>query len=125
MPGYLFDQLEYLADTETAVSILNGLFQPLPEMDGATVVLLEEIGHIGQHLCNREVKLTITTEEFQEYWKKMKEKTSLSFSGLHFGHYKAISTSDDLSAIFARKISLVARTGLPPERWGLGLSVIC
>ena len=122
--GLLGEQLGYLADTEIAQSILDGRFECGPEIDDATALLLEEIGRLGSMLTNGEVIIEITPEEFQEYWRRAKEATSSSYSGIHFGHYKAAGKSDFLSKFFAKKISLIARCGCPPTRCGVGLTVM-
>ena len=54
----------------------------------------------------------------------MKEKTATSYSGRHFGHYKAAAHSDYLSEVRARTVKLVIKTGATPERWSKGLSVM-
>jgi uncharacterized protein (UPF0332 family) len=122
--GLLGEQLGYLADTKTAQRILDGSFQPGVEIDDATALLLEEIGRLGCMLTNGETIIKITAEEFQEYWRRAREATSSSYSGVHFGHYKAAGQTEFLSNFYARKISLIARTGCPPTRWGVGLTVM-
>ena len=55
----------------------------------------------------------------------MKERTASSFSGRHFGHYKAASHSDFLlPEVHAKTIELVTKTRATPERWSKGLSVM-
>ena len=53
----------------------------------------------------------------------MKERTASSFSGRHFGHYKAAAHSDFLLEVHAKAIELVTKTGATPERLSKGLSV--
>ena len=36
-----------------------------------------------------EVDIKVTKEDFQYYWKKVREKTASTYLGLHFGHYIA------------------------------------
>lgn len=79
---------------------------------------------MGTLLTNGEIIIEITTDEFQEYWRVARESTSSSYSGIHFGHYKAAGQSDFLSRFFAKKISLVARCGCPPSWWGVGLTAM-
>ena len=38
-----------------------------------------------------EIYIDVTKEDFQKYWKKLKEKTASFISQLHFGHYKSAS----------------------------------
>ena len=52
------------------------------------------------------------------------KRISSSYSGLHFGHYKAASFDKDLSALHAAKLSECARQGLPLARWGHSVTVL-
>ena len=61
---------------------------------------------------------------FQHYWRRMKERTASSFSGRHFGNYKAAAHSDFLSEVHAKTIELVTKTGATPDRWSKGLLVM-
>lgn len=122
--GALFDLLGVYADTEAAIQILEGTFDPPPDSDARTVVLLKEIARIWQKIGEGEVSIAISQEDYQHYWRRVKEKISSSFSGLHFGHYKSIAHDDYLSDLLARKLSLISATGAAPERWARGLSVM-
>ena len=53
----------------------------------------------------------VTREDYQKYWKPSKEKTSSSYSGLHFGHWKAASESDYLLEVHA----LLPKLWCPPD----------
>eukprot|EP00984_Skeletonema_dohrnii_P008234 scaffold3021_cov182-Skeletonema_dohrnii-CCMP3373.AAC.3 len=101
--GVLYDLLGTYADTEAAVQILEGTFTPPTDADGPTLIILEEIARIWQLMGEGEVSIVISQEDYQYYWRKVKESTSSSLSGLHFGHYKAIGWDDELSNILARK----------------------
>ena len=70
------------------------------------------------------VDIVVTEEDFQHYWRRAKERTSFSYSGIHFSHYKAAAHSDYLSKIHALKLSLITESGNSPERWARGLSVM-
>ncbi len=54
----------------------------------------------------------------------MKEDTSLSPSGLHFGHYIAGANCDYISQFHALHISLALKKGIVLGRWENGLSVM-
>ena len=54
----------------------------------------------------------------------MREGTALSYSGIHFSHYKAAAHSPTLSAFLIKKITLISRTSCPPARWSYGLTVM-
>eukprot|EP00956_Cyclotella_meneghiniana_P035079 scaffold111156_cov136-Cyclotella_meneghiniana.AAC.1 len=64
----------------------------------------------------------LTVPEFQDYWKKAKERTSSSYSGRHFGHYKAASKDDFLSALHTGNINLATHRGRPLDRWRKGVT---
>ena len=120
----LIEQLGYLADSDIAQQIVEGSFEIPDELDDATALILEEIGRIGVQLSNGEVTIEITAEEFQYLWKKVRKNTASSVSGIHYGHYKAAAHSQKISEVPAKKITLVSRTGCPPERWSYGLTVM-
>ena len=122
--GALFELLGYSADTVTAEAILEGTFQSPGGVDGPTLILLEEIARIWKKMGEGEVSIVISPEDFQYYWKRAKERTASSYSGLHFAHYKSAAFSDYLSETHALKLSLITRTGSAPERWARGLNVM-
>jgi hypothetical protein len=66
----------------------------------------------------------ISQEHWQQWWKKVKEGTSSSQSGLHFGHYIAGMDCDYISQFHALRVSLALKKGLVLERWSKGLSVM-
>ena len=120
----LIDQLGYLGDSEIAAQIVGGTYEIPAEVDDATALILEEIGRIGVDLSNGDTTITITPEEFQYFWKRVKEGTASSYSGIHYGHYKAAAHSEKISSFLSKKITLISRTGCPPERWSYGLTVM-
>ena len=70
------------------------------------------------------VKTTIGREEWQQRWKRAREETSSSESGLHFSHYIAGAESDIISHLHALMTSIAVRRGIVMERWSRGLSVM-
>ncbi len=68
--------------------------------------------------------VTLGEEQFQYYWQKFKECTSSSISGVHTGHYKSSTYIDVITNFLARKITLIAQGGCPPDQWRHGLQVI-
>ena len=65
--GPLFELLGYNVDTEAGAEILEGAFEPPPETDPATVIVLKEIARIWRLMGNGEVSVIITKEDFQHY----------------------------------------------------------
>ena len=54
----------------------------------------------------------------------MKERIASSYSGLHFGYYKAHALYLGIARIKCRLVNIVVRNGLPLKRWTKGVSVI-
>ena len=44
--------------------------------------------------------------------------------GIHYGHYKAAIQYDISTKILAQQLTVVARSGIPPESWRVGLQVM-
>jgi len=105
----LIKQLGYLGDSEIAKQLIEGHLQIPDEIDDATALILEEIGKIGI-LTNREVTIDITPEEFQYFWKRIRDGTASSYSSIHhYSHYKAAAYSDRFSSFLSKKITLLHR----------------
>ena len=123
--GVLSQQLGYKINTDIAIAILEGRFEVLPpHTDGPTLLLLEEMANIWQMMKDGKVDIVVTVDDFKHYWRRAKERTSSSYSKLHFGHYKLAGFSDYLLEVHALKLSLISKTGSAPERWAQGLSVM-
>jgi hypothetical protein len=116
MTTLLGERLCYLSDKELARSIIAGTYYIPLDMDPATKMILEEIGRLGMKIVNGEgSKIVITPEDLKRFWRKVKEFTSSTMSGVHYGHYKA-AIQDDLSTeILAQQLTVIARSGIPPE----------
>jgi hypothetical protein len=121
MTTLLGERLRYLLDEALARSIITGMYDIPSDMDPATKLILEEIGKLGIKIVNGEgSKIVITSEDFKRFWRKVKEFTSLSMSGVHYGHYKA-AIQDTLSTeILAQQLTVIARSGIPLENWSIG-----
>jgi hypothetical protein len=64
---------------------------------------------------------TMSTPEYQQGWKKMKERTSAGISGITFGHMKACSEDRELSDFEATISHLPYSTGFVPDKWKQGV----
>ncbi len=108
-----------------ARSIIAGTYDIPSDMDPATKLILEEIGKLGMKIVNgKGSEIIITPEDFKQFWKKVKEFTFSSMLGVHYGHYKA-AIQDALSTeILAQQLTVIARSGIPPENWSIGLQVM-
>ena len=111
-------------DTKTAEQILEGNFIPPLDSDPPTAILLNKIARIRSKMNTGKVDVTVSTEDFQYYWRRVKERISSSYFKLHFGHYKSAAHSEFLSSCHAAKLSLITKTGCTPERWARVLNVM-
>jgi uncharacterized protein (UPF0332 family) len=114
----------YNAATRVAADILEGRFTYLEEFDQATKELCEECALIRKIIPKNLVKIKMTKEDYKAPWKRAKEETSSSCSGLHFGHYIAGLESDYISHFHTLKATLLLHHGLVLERWAQGLLVM-
>ncbi len=122
--GALRCQFGYSATSPTARSVLDGTYKFPPDMDASTRELFEEIAHIRGMVPSDSVNGLTSRERWQQRWKKVKEDTSSSQSGLHFGHYIAGTDCDYISQFHALRVSLALKKGIALERWSKGLSVM-
>ncbi len=122
--GQLFDDLGFMSDTECLQRILEGTYDYPPNTDVWTKKILQEAQHTFAHTSGKEIATSISTVEFQQYWRKVNERTSSSFSGITFSHYKAVASHTMLSAMHAAYLTLCARRGIPLARWGIRLTVL-
>ena len=57
------------------------------------------------------IDTTITIEQQNNHWKKANERTSSSYSGLHFRHYKVYILVEKLAEIKCQIINLAIKNG--------------
>ncbi len=122
--GKLFDDLGFTGDTECAQQILEGTYDFPPDTNIWTKKILQEAHYTFSCMSGAEISTIITTEDFQDFWRRVDERMSSSFSGVTFSHYKAAATNPMLSAIHAAYLTACARRGLPLARWGIRLTVL-
>ena len=95
-----------------------------PDTDEWTKKILQEAQITFSQMSGTEVSTMITTEDFQNFWWRVDERTSSSYSGITFSHYKAAAHHDMLAAMHAAYLTACARKGIPLKRWGVGLTVL-
>ena len=103
------------------MKILEGTFKPPKGTNPATVIILKEIARIWRRVGEGEVNIVITKEDFQHYWRRIKERTVFVFSGQDFGHYTGVAHPNVLSEGYARHLSLITKKDTAPKRWYKGL----
>jgi hypothetical protein len=120
----LWSELGCLGTTEEAHQILAGTYVPPPGIDAITCEFLLALQATTPLNPSNQISCEITHHNFQQHWRKARESTSSSLSGLHYGHYKAAVDSDFLSEIHALMTELAVTGGAPFTRWQSGLSVM-
>jgi hypothetical protein len=113
----LLSDLGYLGDTDAADAILDGTYICPPEVDDYTKEFLACLQQPTQVNPEAAIHTSITKTDFQSYWKKAKEWTSSSWSGLRFGQYKVVAKNDLLSEMHAVFTDIAVNTGFSPNRW--------
>jgi hypothetical protein len=121
----LGEKLRYLSDEALAKAIITGTYDIPSTLDPATAMILKEIGKLGIKIVNGDSnEIIITPEDFKRFWKKVNKFTSLSMSGVHYGHYKAAIQDPQSTNVLALQLTIIARSGIPPESWSVGLQVM-
>jgi hypothetical protein len=120
----ILHDLGHLGDTQCTQDILDSNYSFPPDTDQWTIKILQEAHHSYKLLNNKPINTTILIGNFQSYYQQASKKISSSNSRLHFGHYKAVSYSRDLSALHAAQFTACLRKGLSLKRWGVGLTVL-
>jgi len=105
-----------------AKEILEGTYVCPPDTDEYTRQFIEALK--WPVLRPTMVSSILSTEAFCTHWRRAKERTSSSISGLHFGHYKAASHHPSIAHLHARFTQLVFMTGISLSRYQSGLQVI-
>jgi len=122
--GELRGEFGYQAFSPTANAILAGTYEYPDSFDEATREICEECAMIRHLITANAFSSDISRQRWQQRWKKAREETSSSESGLHFSHYKAGAESDIISLLHSVMTSVALRKGIALERWSRGLSVM-
>jgi hypothetical protein len=117
----LREKLQYFQDTKAIITGTNNI---PTDLDPTTAMILQEIGKLGMKIVNGDNnKNIIPPEDFKSFLKKVNKFTSLSMSDVHYGHYKA-AIQDKLSTeVLALQLTVIPRSGIPPENWSIELQV--
>ena len=116
----LRNELGFLGNTPAAEAILRGTYTFPQEVSQFSKELLQEFKRIDP-LSVPPPESIMSTQDFIEGWKKMREQTSSGKSGLHFGHMKACTFSPTLSNFEATISHIPYTTGYVPNDWKKGV----
>ena len=124
------NKLSFLADAEMVdISVVEDIVEgrhPIPvDLDMATKLYIEEIVRMAKvNPLNFDRKPVISSKSFVSYWLKVNEHTQSSVSGHHYGTYKAAARDETGSEAHALQLTLIARSGVYPVRWGTTIQVL-
>jgi hypothetical protein len=121
----------------TFLETYGNLKNLLPEMVQliSEMAMPEEIQKLGQ------IQKEITTDDFYSGFKSWKESTSMSPSGRHLGHYKAIIDDPEIKKmkknpeyvshcklafleLFTKLVNIPVHNGFVPDRWCKSITVM-
>ena len=120
----IMNDIGFLGDTQQARDILEGTYAFPPDTDKWTRKILKEAHESWLKIGDKYVDTSVTINDFQAFWQGVNEKTSSSYSRVHFGHYKAASHDRNLFSLHAAKLTSCAIKDVPLQRWGVGLTVL-
>ncbi len=125
MNTLLGEKLRYLSDESLAKAIITGMYDIPTNLDPTTAIILKEIDTLGMKIVNGDAnKIIIMLEDFRCFWKKVNEFTSLSISGMHYGHYKAANQDLLSTEVLATQLTGIARSRIPRDSWSVSLQVM-
>ena len=119
----LKDDLGLVGDGIQAVNLLKGQYTCNSSVETS-------VDNILSHLQTKkdediiEQPVPITQFELNEGWRRVKERTSSSPSGLHVGHWKAACKDPALLWVNTVMLNVPYRSGYSPKRWQQGINVM-
>ena len=114
----LHHYLGYLGIGSHANSVLLGQTPSLPGLSPYADRLLKKLRRIDSY---EPILVGISTQDYQDGWKKAKEATSSGGLTVHFGHCKAMAHDHKLSSMEAAFLSIPLRSGYPYKEWRKGI----
>ncbi len=120
----LVQDFGYTANTPASRAVLNRTYVAPADSDSVTKELFTKIAAIHKLIPENSVSITITPEQWTQYWKVVNKETSSLESGLHFGHYKVGSKSDIILHYHAAQETVTLAHAIQLEWWSQGLSVM-
>lgn len=95
--------------------VANGTYQIPPNVDEVTADFIRECKQTDEIKKEGTYPLPRSPQDFQAYWKRMKEKTASR--EVHFGHFKAGMQNDLISVMHWMMAEIPMRTGYTLNRW--------
>ena len=85
---------------------------------------MQGIFELFQGSKHQQMSTQIATEQWIKHWERAKERISSSYSGLHFGHYKAHTEMHAITDNKCKLVNLTLKSSQPLKRWIKGVSVM-
>jgi hypothetical protein len=105
--GNLFEAFGYTANTTAGQAVLDGMYVAPDGTNQATLDLFAAVAEIRQRVPQDSVSICIIPQQWKQYWQVVNKETSLSESGLHFGHYVVGSALDIISYYHTARVMVV------------------
>ena len=116
--------LGQLGGSTAAVNIIEGTYEVPAETDRITTELLKLLHDLAYKYSKLSMSTKIRIQECKKFWLTCRRKNSSSYSGLHFGHYKASAHNKFLASIHAKRIEICLQKGIPLRCWLVGFTVM-
>ena len=100
-----------------------GKYRLPPEVDPTIQTVIDSL-KAKDDMTIKKQPSPITCEEYKDGWKKVKEKTSSSPSGLHVGHWKCGSLNPMINWLNTSMANIPFMSGYSPKHWKQGINVI-
>jgi hypothetical protein len=114
----------YNADKELGEEVLAGTFNCGENFEEPTHDICHEVALIREIVPKDLIEEIVQKGDWGVFWKKPKEETSSSESGLHFSHYKAGAGLQLISNFHAMMSLVMLKTGFGYKGWAHGLLVM-
>ena len=109
--------------TRDAEKMLLGTYEIDPDVEQGTAEYIQAVKMDWKIMKKGAIETEITEEDHRVYWKKAREATQSSMSGIHFGVYKSITKDDELLRFSTKLTNLPFRVGYSSERHRKDLNV--
>ncbi len=114
----------YNADREAGEKYLPGTFNYGEAFEEATHAICHEVALISEKVSKDLIEKIVQKGDWEVFWKKAKEETSSSESGLYFSHYKAGAGLPLISHFHAMKSLVMLNMGFGYKHRARGVSVM-
>jgi hypothetical protein len=123
--GIIHDTLSYSGLSTASDSIPRGEIPPEWNVeDGLLRSFLASFAIWANLKGKRDIKSTITEEDFKYGISGWQESTSISPSGRHLGHCKSIVQDEDFLSVQVKLMNIAIKNGIALDRWCKSVTVM-